>query len=195
MVSKGFEFSLYNILYNYGRKFIYQLNYFLSLNFQFLLKNNIFCLNLGNKYFYFFYLPSFFFLKKKKSLLKFIFLKKKYYFSFLKNFFVNYLYCKNIYFFRLKLKGLGFFVKRLSKSFLCFFMALNHYFYLNIANFVYLKKKKKHFMFISNKRDKLNIIFWNLMFLKKHNVYVRVKGIGGFIKPNLVRFIKKKNKL
>jgi hypothetical protein len=33
------------------------------------------------------------------------------------------------------------------------------------------------------------------MFLKKHSAYVKIKGISGFIKPNYIRFIKKKNKL
>jgi len=150
--------------YNLSQNFFFRIFCYLSLNVELLLYKSTFFLftynkNKFNEFSYSFYLPNFFFVKETFNLIKIIFIQKLYYFSFLKNFFFNYLYSKSIYFFRLKLKGLGFFVKRLSKSFLCFFLALNHYFYFNVAQFVYLKKKKRHFMFISYNKDKLNLIF------------------------------------
>lgn len=200
MLIKGnsyLDYKLKEVMYKVSLNYKNYFNYILSsdININFNKKKNILILSVNNKFMYYFYLPSFYFFKEKTNLLKFLFLKKKFWVSFINNFFNNYLHTKNIYFFRLKLKGLGFYVKRLSKYFLCFFMAVNHFFYYHLCNFVYLKKKKKHFIFLSNNLDKLNIIFWNLIFLKKHNVYVRIKGLSGFIKPNYVRFIKKKNKL
>ena len=199
MLHLGFlnYYEYLNFVWKKSLYFFFYFSVFLHNNFvfDFIKTQNLFILNLKKTYIYTFYLPSFFFLKNKKNLIILMFLKKYYFFSFIKFLFSSYIYCKNIYFFRLKLKGLGFFVKRINKYFLCFFMALNHFFYFHLADFVYLKKKKKHFIFLSNNKEKLNIIFWNLMFLKKHNVYVKIKGISGFVKPNLVRFIKKKNKL
>jgi hypothetical protein len=106
-----------------------------------------------------FFLPSVVFFKQRTNILSFLFLKKNLFFSFLKNFFLNYNRCKKIYFFRIKLKGLGFFLRRISLNLLCIFMALNHFFFFHLPKNIYLKKKKKHLLFLSNNLVKLNNVF------------------------------------
>ena len=105
-----------------------------SLNLNFLLKNYlyknialIFFKNKnklyiqGNLFVIRLYFINFYFLKllseklNKKKKINFIFLQFKKFFSFFMNFFNIYNNMNNLYFFRLKLRGLGFVLKRYSK--------------------------------------------------------------------------------
>ncbi len=136
-----------------------------------------------------------FFKKNKQKEISFLFTQKRSFFIFLKNFFQYYLDLNKVFFFRLRLRGLGYKVRRFSKSLLRFFMGVSNYYYFFLPNVIYLRKKKRHLILLSFDKVKLNIVFWNLFFLKKLNVYVRLKGLNGFVKPNFIRFIKKKYKL
>lgn len=146
-------------------------------------------------YYFFFYLNNSYFVKQKENEMNLLFINRKNFFTFLKNFFRLYWVLNRVFFFRIKLKGLGYVSKRYSKSLLSFFMAVSHYYYFHLPSNIYLKKKKRHFIFLSYNKVDLYDLFWNLIFLKKLNVYVRSKGLNGFIKPNFIRFIKKKYKL
>lgn len=143
------------------------------------------------------YIVNLYFFKLLTSVnnLNFVFLNFKKFFSFFKNFFNIYNMINNLYFFRLKLKGLGFVLKRYSKYLFSFLMAVNHFFYFFVPNIFLIKKKKKHIICLSLDLSKLNILFWNLLFIKKHNVYVRTKKVNGFVKTNFIRFVRKKYKL
>ena len=182
-----------------------------SLNFNFLLKNflyrdiEIIFFKNANKIFIqeqilivrLFFINLYFFklIDNSNKNLNFIFLNFKKFFSFFKNFFNIYNNINNLYFFRLKLKGLGFVLKRYSKYVFSFLMAVNHFFYFFVPSVILIKKKKKHIICLSLDLVKLNILFWNLLFIKKHNVYVRTKKINGFVKTNFIRFVRKKYKL
>ena len=74
-------------------------------------------------------------------------------------------------------------------------MAVNHFYYFFAPNFFLLKKKKRNIICLSIDLMRLNILFWHLLFIKKHNVYVRTKKVNGFIKINFIRFVRKKYKL
>lgn len=77
----------------------------------------------------------------------FIFLQFKKFFSFFINFFNIYNNINNLYFFRLKLKGLGFVLKRYSKYLFSFLMAVNHFYYFFVPE-IFLVKKKKNILFV-----------------------------------------------
>lgn len=146
-----------------------------------------------------FFINFYFFKANKHTQIKknfnFMFLNFKKFFSFFKNFFNIYNNINNLYFFRLKLRGLGFALKRYSKYLFSFVMAVNHFFYFFVPYNILIKKKKKHIICLSLDLSKLNVLFWNLLFIKKHNVYVRTKKINGFVKTNFIRFVRKKYKL
>jgi len=146
-----------------------------SLNLNFLLKNFlyrdielIFFKN-ANKIFLqeqilvirLFFINFYFFksIENNKKNLNFVFLNFKKFFSFFKNFFNIYNNINNLYFFRLKLKGLGFVLKRYSKYVFSILMAVNHFYYFFVSNIVLIKKKKKHIIFLSLDLVKLNILF------------------------------------
>lgn len=145
-----------------------------------------------------FFVNFFFFkllLKNNYENLNFLFLNYKKFFSFFSNFLNSYNNINCLYFFRLKLKGLGFVLKRYSKYLFSFLMAVNHFYYFFAPNFFLLKKKKRNIICLSIDLMRLNILFWHLLFIKKHNVYVRTKKVNGFIKINFIRFVRKKYKL
>lgn len=148
-----------------SNKFYIYLKIFLFKNIKiyFLKKNNILFLQQNN-------------LIIQLNLLKFFFLKniskninyKNFNFLFInlnnfKNFFIRFINIYStfnyLYFFRLKLKGLGFVLKRHSKSLCSFLMAVNHFFYFFIPNFVLLKKKKKSIICLSLDLSRLNLLF------------------------------------
>lgn len=163
-------------------------------------QNKLYIFNEKIQQYYEIYLPKNYYykinlIKKEVNSILFYFKSKEKYISLLKNFLNNYKNVNRIFFFRVKLKGLGFYVRRLSKDLFYFFMALNHFFFLHKPKNVYIKKKKKTLIFLCSEKDYLMNIFWNLYFLKRHNVYVKTKNISGFLTPNYVRFVKKKNKL
>jgi hypothetical protein len=66
---------------------------------------------------------------------------------------------KKIFFFRLKLRGLGYSVRRFSKYLFSFFMAVSNRFYFHIPLNIFVKKRKKLFIFLSYDKIKLNTLF------------------------------------
>jgi hypothetical protein len=99
-----------------------------NLDLYFLKKYNIFFLKtfLG---IYFFYLPSFYFYKNKK-ILSFIFIKNFFFKSFISHFFFFYNNINNIYIIRLKIKGLGYQIYKLTKNLYSFHFHFINFFYL-----------------------------------------------------------------
>lgn len=203
MIIEKKNIFFYGDIFFYKKKYI---NLFVLFN-QYFLKNiKIFFYKNKNKIFFqdgFFYinlyLVNFFFFKLKKNELinsvKLIFIQSKKFFFFILNFLNLYNNFYNLYFFRLKLKGLGFNLQRFSKFLFRFLMVVNHFYYFFVPKFLLFKKRKKHLICISLDLIKLNTFFWNLLYLKKHNVYVRTRKINGFVKVNFVRFVRKKYKL
>jgi hypothetical protein len=85
------------------------------LNFLFLENKSIFVLKsfLGITYFY---LPSFFFFYKKEDFISFIFLKKFFFKSFISHFFYKYLSLYLLYIVRLRMRGLGFQIIKITNN-------------------------------------------------------------------------------
>jgi hypothetical protein len=100
-----------------------------NLDLYFLKKYNIFFLKtfLG---IFFFFLPSYYFYKSIDKYLSFIFLKNFFFKSFISHFFFNYNNLNNIYIMRLKIKGLGYQIYKLTKSL--------YFFHFHFINFFYL---------------------------------------------------------
>jgi hypothetical protein len=100
-----------------------------KLDLYFLKKYNIFFLKtfLG---IYFFFLPSYYFYKSIDKNLSFIFLKNFFFKSFISHFFFNYNNLNNIYIMRLKIKGLGYQIYKLTKNLYSFHFHFINFFYL-----------------------------------------------------------------
>src|SRR5436305_1131272 len=83
------------------------------------------------------------------SKISFLFVNKVIYSSFLKYFFKMYSFILKLYFFRLRLKGLGYRMFKINKNLLKFFFAKNHYYYFNILMYSYVKIRFRNFFIIS----------------------------------------------
>lgn len=171
--------KLHIIFNNYF--FLNDLKFLLLKNLNFLLiktKLNIIKLNLP--YYYFYYL-----LNNKINL---IFLNKFFFITCIKQIYYFYTFFYKFYFFRLKLKGLGYRIKKITKKIYRFFMAYNHFFYLYIPKNIYIWNKKRNLLVLSLDKIKLNNFFFQLIYLKKIDFYEKTKS---FIIPNKILFIKK----
>ena len=98
-----------------------------------------------------------------------------------------------MFFFRLALKGLGFSIISLGSYILKFYFGLNHYIYLLKPSIVFLKKRRKSFLFISLFKTYILILYSQIFFLKRLVSYYKGIKSKGFKKYSRIRFLKKKN--
>jgi hypothetical protein len=124
---------------------------------------------------YFFYLPSFYFYKNKK-ILSFIFIKNFFFKSFISHFFFFYNNINNIYIIRLKIKGLGYQIYKLTKNLYSFHFHFINFFYLFLPLVIVTCWYKKRMILISNDLIILKIVFKCILILKKLGPY-RLLGI------------------
>jgi len=87
--------------------------------------------------------------------------------------FLNRLYSFSfkLFFFKLKLKGLGYRIKRITKYLFRLFFTLPNYIYLHIPFNVIVKHRRKRLIFISNNLIRLRIIIFRLLLLKQFLPY------------------------
>jgi hypothetical protein len=134
-------------------------------------------------------MSSTFFFSKNKEKNLFLFSSKNKY----NNFFNNFLFFFNkffkFFFFRLRLRGLGYRIKRITKKLYRFFFAFNHYFYFHISKNIFLKHRHRQLIVFSNNLIKLNDIFSHLLLLKKLDFYERNNT---FIISRRILFFKKR---
>jgi hypothetical protein len=108
--------------------------------------------------------------------LSFIFLNYFYFIAFLKHILNFDARLSLFYFFRVKLKGLGYRVTHLSKSIVRLFFNRSNFFYMHIPPSVLLKYKNRRLFFISTQLEVLKLSMLYLLMLKKQSVY-RLKGL------------------
>lgn len=157
----------------------------------FFLKNhNIFFLK---NYIGFFkiYMPMNYFFFKKDNNYNFLFIKKNNYYSILKQFLNFYKNLVKMFFFKLRLRGLGYRIKKISMKLYRFFFGVKHYFYFHISNDIFVKHRHRNIFIFSNNLSKLNDIFSHLLLLKKLDFYERNNS---FIISHKVLFFKKRKK-
>jgi hypothetical protein len=135
------------------------------------------------------YMPSEYFLSKTLNKTNILFVKRKMF----KLFFTNFMFFFNkffrFYFFKLRLRGLGYRIKKITTKLYRFFFAFNHYFYFHISKDIFFKHKKRNLIIFSNNLVKLNDIFSHLLLLKKLDFYERNNT---FIISKKILFFKKR---
>jgi len=165
--------------------------------FKFIINSEILImLNKGlNKFFfkgfygvYNLFLPSFYFFKEIKNYFILNFLNKINFLKFNKQFLFAVNSYKIIYFFRIKLKGLGYRIKKITLKIYRFFLAFNHYFYFFSPKFMSVFSKKRNLLVISLNKILLNDVLHKFFSLKKLDFYERTNS---FIIPHKILFLKK----
>lgn len=135
------------------------------------------------------FLPSFFFFKPYKRTLCFLFTSKAFFTSFVKHFMVMHNSISKLFYFKVKLRGLGYRIRKLSKHFLRFFFARNHYYYFNMPQGLFVKQKIKTLLVVASDKAKLNNVFSQLLILKKMDMYDKTNS---FLVKNKIFFLKKR---
>ena len=82
---------------------------------------------------------SYYFIKKNKDLYKILFINKNLYKSFIKHFFSIYKKLSNIFSIKLKFKGLGYRIRKISNKLYYFFFNYTNMFYIFIPQKILIK--------------------------------------------------------
>jgi hypothetical protein len=80
------------------------------------------------------------------------------------------------YFFRLKLKGLGYRVFNVTKNLIKVFFNRSNFFYIHIPSCILLKNRTRRLFFISTKNEELSVTILSILFLKEFVIY-RQQGL------------------
>ena len=167
----------------YLKKFKFNLER--SFNIYFFAKSHKFIYIFSNSYIM---LKLFFlsFLKIDKNYFYLIFLNRSSFFSFYKHFLNIYNRFFYIYFFKLKLKGLGYRVVRICKSLYRFYFINTNFLYLHLPLSVFLKVKSRRLLFFGFDLQSLRFVFVNLLLLNKTFIYF----IRGLLFPKQIIVLK-----
>jgi len=158
-----------------------------SLNFALLKNYNVLVLRdfLGLT---FFYMPSFYFYSVSPSKVGFIFLSYFFFKSFTSHFFYKYVSLNFLYVIRLKMRGLGYVIRKITERMLSFCFFYINFFYLYVPLNVVSRSYRKKVIFISNNLGILNMLLKNILLLKKVGPY----KILGLRYPKQIMLLKKK---
>jgi len=121
--------------------------------------------------YFIFKIPPIFFYKIIKKDYKFIFLSKLYYVTFIKHLFNFYNRFFTFYYFRLKLKGLGYKIFNVTKKLIKIFFNRNNFFYVYIPLCVLLKYRTRRLFFISTSKEVLSTFIIKILYLKEVIIY------------------------
>ena len=137
-------------------------------------------------------LPSIYFYESDfKSYFSFSFLSKFNFISVLSHLKVLINRLSIIYFLRLKIKGLGYRVKRICKFLYRFYFTATCYIYFHVPKDVLVKARKRRLILLSNNLQLLRSVFVHILLLKRLSPYNK----RGIFYPRQIIFLKKGKKI
>lgn len=163
-------------------------SYFLykSLNFRFLKHLGLFII-ISSKGYFVLKMPKIFFLKNDStSIYSFVFLNNYHFQSFIKLFNVFYRRLFLFYFFRLKLRGMGFRIKRLCSKLYRFYFIRVNFMYLHVPREILIKLKKRKIFIVSCDFSVLQTLINKMLLIKAVTAYRRT----GLLYPNEIVLMK-----
>ena len=160
-----------------------------NLNIYFLPKKSVFYLK-SNFGLVFFKLPSYYFYVKDLNLISLIFVKRFFFISFIKHFFYLYNRLSLLYFIRIKIRGLGYRIRKVTNDLYYFFFNYTNMFYFFIPKNVLIKWYKKRIILVSHDFFILKTLFSHILLLKTLGPYRR----RGLRYPRQIILLKKKVK-
>lgn len=120
-----------------------------------------------NNFVMFLYLPSYYFFNKTANSFNLLFINKYLYKTFLNQLILFSKTPNKIYFFKLRLRGLGYRIRKMSNFLYRFYFACTNYFYFHVPNEIIFFFKKRRILFVGRDLVKLKVIFVHFLFLKK----------------------------
>jgi len=163
----------------------------LNKNIEIFFNSNKSIINIRGLYGIFIYkMPSYYFYKLYNNTIKFIFINKFMYTSFIKHFITLYKKLSFLYSVRLRVKGLGYRIRKITNNLYYFFFNYTNMYYFYLPKNVLLKWYKKRLLLISNNLFLIKLLFSHMLLLKNIGPY-RLRGLRY---PRQIIFIKKGGK-
>ena len=135
-------------------------------------------------------LPSIYFYYKKNNINNLILLNNNYYKSIISNFFYFYKKINFIYFIKLKIKGLGYRIRKVTTNLFYLFFNYTNIYYFNIPRNVIIKWYKKRLILVSWNFNLIKLLMSTIIILKSIGPY----QIRGLKYPKEIILLKKKKK-
>ena len=154
--------------------------------------NKLFIVSPSQAKAYSFYLPSFFHYNKQATHhIKLFFTSNFSYSSFLAHLLVFTSKFSRIFFLKLKIKGLGYRIRRYTKALYRFYFTRTNYIYFNVPLYLVFRRRKKRLLLMSPDYALVRLVFTHLMLLHTIGPYNR----KGFSYPREIVFLKPKKKI
>jgi hypothetical protein len=122
----------------------------------------------------------------ERNMLSFIFTSRSIFSGFLKKLLNCFNSLSYIFFFKLRLKGLGYRVRRVAKNLYKFFFIYTNFYYLHLPLSVFLKIKRRRLIFYGFDLNILKLVLTNLLLLNKLFIYT----VRGLLFPNQIILLK-----
>lgn len=131
-------------------------------------------------------LPHWFFFINKPAYISLLFKTKYHFLSVLKH--ITYLlrYINKIFIVKLKLKGLGYRIKKYCIHLYRFYFTKTNYIYLHVPKYMIVRSRKRRMIIVSSNYSLLRTVFVHILLLKSTGPYNR----RGFIYPRVIMFLK-----
>lgn len=119
------------------------------------------------------YLPSFYFYHLGKGTFTLVFLKKFFFVSFLRH--LSYLYDRlfNFYFARVRIKGLGYKIRRHCDFLFRFYFTKSEYIYLHLPLGMIARSRRRFIILLSNNLHNIKTLVADIVLLYKRSSYNR----------------------
>lgn len=157
------------------KKINYSFYFGRNFNIYFLMKKSYIILKKKSRFF-FLKIPCIYFYKIKENIYSFFFKNYFHYITFLRHILQFYNKLVSFYYFRLKLKGLGYRIIHISKRLIKIFYNRSNFFFIHLPRTILFKYKIRRLFFLSTKLVDLSNLVINLLLLKKYIIY-RLSGL------------------
>lgn len=144
--------------------------FFKSFNYYINLTYNIIIIIIKSRFFIF-KIPSIYFYKLENFNYKFLFLSKFFFLTFIKHLFNFYNKLFMFYYFRLRLKGLGYRIFNVTKRLLKVYFNRSNFFYIHVPLCILLKNRTRRLFFISTSNEQLSVTIIGILYLKEFIIY------------------------
>lgn len=80
------------------------------------------------------------------------------------------------YFFKIKVRGLGYRIKKMTNNLFRFFMGTTNYLFFHVPENILVRARRRRMLLVSVNKEKLNLVFSHLILLKQIIPY-KLRGI------------------
>jgi hypothetical protein len=80
------------------------------------------------------------------------------------------------YYFKIKVRGLGYRIKKLTNNLFRFFLGTTNYFFFHVPEDILVRARRRRMLLVSYNKEKLNLVFSHLLLLKQLIPY-KLRGV------------------